>query len=448
MKINNKLKIVVLVISTLLFIQILDNVSSAGLGVAPGQIIMNDRLKGTSYLKSIRLFNSGEEPVTFELNATGDIKTWVKMYLPHNLTTPIDNVSVYGKEEILLRFTIPEDIANGNYNGKVNVKAISAEEISDTTGGTVNIVFPVNISIEVTGTQILTGKVTNINIYDIETKQPLVIEVGFLNTGNVIATPLIEVTINDNSGKFVDRFNYSNTDVDIDSDELIIVEQNITNLDIGNYTAEVKVILDEDVIKQQNLSFSVLPQGTLVPKGEIIDLYYLGEAIIDETIIIKAQYKNTGIIPTVAKFVTEVYRNNELIDTLQNPPETVQQPTIRINETHNFTIYYKLTESGSYNLKAYVMLNENTKTDVQTLSFEIPGDFGDMVTIAIAVVLIILVIVTLIFLINKGKIKTRSKKIKTPKMREKKKPKITPKEVKPKKPRRKIKFTRNPSQKK
>ena len=63
--------IITLAIILLLSINYGEIVRSAGLGVAPAQITMQDRLKGTSSLKSIRLFNSGEQPITFQLSLLG-----------------------------------------------------------------------------------------------------------------------------------------------------------------------------------------------------------------------------------------------------------------------------------------------------------------------------------------------------------------------------------------
>ena len=95
MQINNKTTIVLLSIFLLISINYVDIVKSAGVGVAPAQIIMDNKLKGTSYLKSIRLFNNGDEPVTFELNVTGDIIPWVTIYKTSELIESIHNLSKF-----------------------------------------------------------------------------------------------------------------------------------------------------------------------------------------------------------------------------------------------------------------------------------------------------------------------------------------------------------------
>jgi len=451
MKINYKIALTILGIFLLISINHVETVKSAGLGVAPAQITMLDRLKGTSYLKSIRLFNSGEEPVTFALNATGEIQTWVTMYITDNLNDPIQNVTVFGKKEIIVQFTIPTDIANGIYTGTINVKTLPTKEKPDTTGGIVSIIFPVNISLSVIGEQILTGEVTNINTNNVEVGQQLIIQIGFLNTGNVIATPIVEVVIIGENHEIIDNFMYSGKDIDIDSDGIINAEWNTTNQTIGNYTANVKVLLDKTILTQQNLTFKLMPPGSLTPKGEIINLFYLGQPTIGETLILKAEYQNTGQINTRAKFKAEVYRNDELSEILESPEDPEEPPTVWVNETYNFTLYFKPKESGKYKIQSYVVLNENNKTAVQTLSFEIAGPLENIIPIGITFVILIIIIGSIFVLIKKGKIKIRSKKKKSAKNKKKKKSKPSDKKSIPppstKKTRRKIKFTRKPSTK-
>ena len=428
MQTRNKKTIVIFALFILLSLQCLETVSSAGLGVAPSQIIMEDRLKGTSILKSVRLFNNGEEPVTFNLTVTGDIKDWIKIYKTTDLTDPIQNISVFGREEVFIQFTIPTDVANGFYKGTINAKTSSNVENPDVTGGTLNIIFPVNISLGVTGDQILAGQVTDIYVNDVEIGDLVVIDLGFLNTGNVIATPLIEVEIFDEGKESVDDFSYSDTDVGIDSDEIISVEWDTTGQKIGNYTANVQVSLDGSIIFYQNLSFFIFELGTLVPKGEIVNLSYSGKPSEDETLIINAEYKNTGKVITDAQFVAEVYRNDNLIETLESPENTDIIPTVGINETFNYTVYLKIRDAGDYNIRTYVALNENNRTAYKTLSFKIEGPFENILLYGIIFLILIIFIGSIIYLSKKGKLKVRKKKKKI-----KSKPNIKPRSVKNKK---------------
>ena len=436
MKINNKTAIALISILLIISINYVDTVRSAGIGVAPAQIIMEDKLKGTSYIKSIRLFNNGDEPITFELNVTGDIIPWVTIYKTSELIESIHNISVYGKEEIIIQFTIPPETANGVYSGTINAKTVSKIINPDMTGGIVNLVFPVNISIGITGMQILTGEVTNINTNDIEVGQPLDIELGFLNKGNVIATPKVIVTIFDEDDLEIDSITYSDTDVDIESDELINVEWDNTNQTTGKYTANVKVYLGDNMIKDQNLTFNILPTGSLIPTGEITNLSYSGKLAKGETIIINAEYKNTGRIKTNAKFVAKVYKNDELIETLQNPENPDNIPTVKINDTYNFTVYYKFKDTGYYEIKSYIELNGDNKTATKILTFDLGGSFGNITILGIIIILLV-IIGLYVYFSKKEKTKPKKKKINKQTLKKSKRIAKEIKKIKPKNPNKK-----------
>ena len=408
MQINNKLVLIIITTLILASFHYIETVSSQGLGVAPASIDIPDGLKAKTYLRSIRLFNDGEQPVTYQLNTTGDIKTWTTFYNNINLTEPIQNISVYGKEEVIIQFTIPENTANGIYNGTIYAKITS--ENPNASGGAVNLIFPVDISISVIGTQILTGKVSNININDVEIGQPLFIELRFLNTGNVIATPVVNAVIIRVDEGAIDNFTYSDNSVNINSYDLLSVTWNTTNQKIGNYTAYTTVLLDETIIFEQNLSFKILPLGALTPKGEIVNLSYLGKPSKEEVLILKANYKNTGQVNTVTKFIAEVYRNGKLIEILESPEGTEELPIVKINESYNFSVYLKIIDSGSYEIQAYVVLNENNKTAIQSLFFDVVGLLDNIIIMIISIIILILVVGIIFILMKKGKIKKRSKK--------------------------------------
>lgn len=401
MRMNNKFTPILLVALLLVSLQCVDTVSSAG--VVPAKITMSNLLKGSSYLRSIRIFG-GEEPIVYGLNATGDIETWVSFYKAGNLTEPIHNITVLDREEILVQFTIPEDIANGDYSGTVYAEILSVKEVENITGSMVTLRFPIQVSIDVTGIQILTGNVTDIKTRDVEVGQPLAIEVEFLNTGNVIATPLIEVNIT-RDGWPISSFTYSNTSVDVDSGTSINVAWDTTNREPGSYTAIVTVTLGGNGLAEKELLFEILPRGTFTRKGEIINLSYSGELSPGSTLLIQAEFKNTGQVETTAKFMAEIYRGGTLIEVL----ESGEEPTVNIQETYLFSTYLKIEESGSYEIHGYVLC-ENNKTTIQTLSFEVAGALENALPIGLAVVAGIVGIGVVYFLTKRRKIDVDAKK--------------------------------------
>lgn len=378
-KIRFKFLLVLLALSLFIFPLIVNFVASDGLGVVPGVITLDNRLKGATYIRQITIFNSRDAPILFDLVATGDLESWVTFYTYENRSAPITSIRVDYEQRIIVEFKIPLDIANGVYEGIVQVKTNREEKTE--RGATVNLMFPVEVSIGVTGTQILTGEVSEIKTKDIEVGYPLEISFYFVNTGNVVATPTVIVNIT-RDGFPIDNFEYSDTDIPVDDGSIVSFEWKTINREPGKYKAHVTVLLGENILAEKDLPFELLPRGTFTRKGELLDISYSGKLEKDQRLIIEALFKNTGVVETTARFMGEVYRDGNLIEILEGAEEV----TVNAQETYTFKEYLEIKATGKYQIKGYVQY-ENNRTAMQSLSFEVKGlEIGG---IAIEIILLV-----------------------------------------------------------
>jgi hypothetical protein len=395
-------------ISILVFSQCVQITVSDGIGVVPAFIEMDNRLKGATYNRQITIFNSGEEPILFDLQANGDIESWITFYKYENLSVSITNITVDYEQKIIMEFNIPEDIANGEYEGTVDVTSNRGEKAE--RGATVNVVFPVRISFNVIGTQILTGNVSEIKIEDVEVGYPLIISLYFLNTGNVIATPVINVDTTRESFP-IESFIYSDTDVDVDDGERIFVEWDTTNREPGKYNAHVNISLGDNVLVEVDLPFELFPRGTFTRKGELTNLSYSGSLSKDKTVKIIADFKNTGTIETKGRFIGEVYKDNDLVEIIEGKEEV----TIKSRETYTFIEYFTIKEIGKYKVRGYVQY-ENNKTIAKEISFEVKGfeiavfSLENVILIGLAIVVVGAGARILYLLVKKSKKKEKKRK--------------------------------------
>lgn len=354
----------------IVLITLSDVKATTGLGITPAHIELTNLLKGESYYRSIRIFNPSNRSITLNLSASGDIESWVRFYRKGDLNHSITSITIEGsKEEITVEFRIPRDIANGLYEGYVFAETIPDKNATNASVGSVKLRLPVSVSATVTGTQILDGKVTNINTRDVEEGYPLRIGLDFINTGNVRAKPVIMIYIT-RSGWPIDNITYSKDTIDVDSAGTITVEWNTSNREPGTYEARVLVMLGEKMIADENLTFNILPRGTLTRRGELVNMFYEGEPSVGSTIKILADFKNTGKIEVKAKFVGEVYRNEKLIDVLES-----DEILVLVGNTFRFTTYLKLGEGGKYRIQGYVSYEVN-KTSTRVISFEVKSFLG------------------------------------------------------------------------
>jgi len=338
-----------------------------GLGMAPASMTISDALKGGSYERMITVFNTGDEAGTFMLTADGECSEWISFYTESDPTTPLVEVAIPagGKARILVRFDIPEDIANAGYAGTIYAQSIPKEE-TETEGAAAQAVIriPSKITIDVTGTQILKGTVKSITTTDTEIDYPLKIKALFQNKGNVVAKPEITVAITKDR-ELVDSFVHDETGIKPDYEDTITVLWNTTGREIGDYTADVDVSLGGEVLATKSLPFKILPFGTLTRQGELTSLVTEGDPLVGRMIKILADFKNTGKIDSRATFKGEIYRDGEFVDTVKS-----DEMLVDVGENSQLTSYYKIQSSGKYVVKGCV-LYDGKETGTKEVSFDV-----------------------------------------------------------------------------
>jgi len=345
-------------------------VAAIGIAVTPSHLEISDALRGGEFERNITIYNPDPEITSYTLSASGDAGLWISFFKQDDSTSPVDRVTIPGNENvrILVKFTIPQDAANGEHKATIIVTSVPAEEASGGSGQVVSLAAPVAVTIFVTGNQILSGVVNGISADDVEVKYPLRIKVQFHNTGNVVATPLITVKIATQDGTTINNFTSSEFNVKPQKHETILLEWDTTGKEPGDYIANISVTLGDSVIKQEQLNFAILPVGTLTRSGSLTELKFGGEPGLGVLTAIQATFVNTGKIDTKAKFVGEVYHNDILVDTLQS-----EELLVIIGDVELLESYFKPDQPGEYRIKGYVIY-EGKKTEEKEISFTITKD--------------------------------------------------------------------------
>lgn len=131
----------------------------------------------------------------------------------------------------------------------------------------------------------------------------------------------------------------------------------------GNYTALVDVMLGGQVISQEVKPFTILPTGTLSRKGALLSLTYAGETNTESEMKITGEFMNTGMIPTMAKLIGEVYRDGVFAGKISS-----EELWVPVSGREELVSYYVVPEPGSYRVLAY-SLYEGKKTEVKDFNF-------------------------------------------------------------------------------
>jgi len=362
---------------------------AVGIGVSPDQIDLKNAIRGGELDRSLTIFNPDDNANNYTVRVEGDSKDWINFY-DIDMVTPVNQVSIAGKGNrvIVLKIKIPQDAPSGNYNSTVYVETNPIKDTNIKIGVIAKLAATADVRINITGDQILDGTVRAVTAEDTEPGFPMRINTVFQNTGNVIADPTISVdVIKDNNS--IDNFIDQGHKIKPSLTDNLITEWNTTSsTSLGNYNAIVRVSFNGKDLKNETLSFKVLPVGTLSRNGDLTEILIEGEPAVDTIAKVKAVFKNTGQIETSAKFSGEVYQNNKLIDTLSSDELTVQK-----NREIVLISYLKLTAPGDYLVKGKVIYS-GKETAVKEISLNVsepkatPG-FEGIYAVVLLVILMI-----------------------------------------------------------
>ena len=288
------------------------------------------------------------------------------------------------RERILVKLKVADDAPNKVYNSTIYITSIPPETSTVSGGAVAHLVTRMDVAaaIQVTGVQILNGTVKSITTADTEIGYPLRIMVAFQNEGNVVATPAISGCVIKGSGTnnstAIDTFVHDETGIKPDKLGTITVLWNTTGKEPGDYNVSVNVSLGGEMLATEVLPFSILPYGTFTRTGELKSVYVEGEPQVNCVINVVAEFENTGMIDTKAKFTGEVYRDGEFIDIVDR-----DEKLVTVGETVDLVSYYKILTPGAYLINGSV-LYDGKETEAMDTSFSVAGALdGDLSSLSV-----------------------------------------------------------------
>lgn len=341
-------------------------VSAAGIAVGPSSLAIDNALRGGSFERSLTIFNPSDTGFDVVLKTEGSAKDWIK-FSAIDGSEEIQKVYAPKKGQIpvLMRVKVPDDAANGRYTAKVVVETVPGEKVP----GSVGTILQATSTLEITVTDVerVSGEVMSIVVRDTEVDIPLGIEVGFKNTGNVVATPEITAVIS-RDGTVIDTISEAKTPVSPTITERIVVHWPNEGLAAGTYQVDVTVSLRDVILAEEGRTFEILPLGSLTRQGELTDLDYEGALTVGKPIKITGLFKNSGSIATRARLSGEIYRGGSLVDVISGDEMTVQ-----VFSENPLTAYYTPKEPGEYTMKTCAVFEGKT-TDSKDMVFTIQPD--------------------------------------------------------------------------
>ena len=245
------MKLVNIVISILMCIALIQIVNAAGIGVAPSILEFKDALKGSSYEKEFKIDNTGDGDIIAVIEIM-NLTDWFILEPGTEVKVPAK-----GSSKVKTTIDIPEDTPNGGYETMIYVKGKPA----DTTEGMGLIPGAgFKAKITVTDQEIIEGYVDNILTRDTTLNGKVNFIIGFLNKGNVEASPNAKIAIKTETDELIGSFEKQFKAVKAWASESLIAEYDTKGKALGKYKADVQVYLNNELLEEKTVYFKILEE--------------------------------------------------------------------------------------------------------------------------------------------------------------------------------------------
>ncbi|MFH1631626.1 MAG: hypothetical protein ABIA47_01190 [bacterium] len=351
-----------LILSILLFLPV--NVDALGLGISPSRISIENLVRGAIVEREIVLSRGdANEEISFTVEGEGEIADWVSTNHGNTFTIPSGDQQF----PVTIIVAVPEDAANGEYTG--NVRFV-AGDTGDETGGTNDVAISIDalaqITLEVTGEQLLDYSVESVEIPVFEQGWPMQLIVTIDNIGNVAAAPT-KIAI-----EFWDKYHeifLSETEITdfskveparaFSREDFVVPFNN--DFSSEQYWATITIYNNDELLYETEVIFDVAPTGTLENQGELM-LFTASDAhpSVGELVKLEGLFTNTGASNLISKLIVEVAKNGSIVEVLES--NTVGT---RIGAEETLSVFFQPESTGKYSLTGYVEyagIKSNSKT--------------------------------------------------------------------------------------
>ena len=162
-------------------------------------IVVKNAIRGYEFDETLTVINTDYTEQAVHFNTEGDIEGWATFYDPDEPATATDIILIPARttKEVTAHFKVPDDAANGEYAGLVNVE-IQPDENSVSSDTSVNLRQSIGrqVDITVTDQEDINLDVSIIPIeYSIPAGEPLDVKIVYYNRGNVVVKPDVEIRV-------------------------------------------------------------------------------------------------------------------------------------------------------------------------------------------------------------------------------------------------------------
>ena len=320
----------------ILFLFLINFVTSANIGISPASINFKEVLRGGYSERIVVISVDSEEEVKVRLKPRGEISEWL------NFSLIEFSVSKSKPYFLIVSILPPNDIANGDYSGFLRVEVdSSSKSIEEHAVGTIKSTLDLAISVGVTDIEITRCVASRLEVLSAEKGDEVVLKMNVKNEGNIRLKPNVIFDIWDfDKVNIIETKEFLGGEILPSKEEVLEFRFSSDKFEEGQYWSDVYV---SQCSYSGILTFDVLEKGALSARGVLLNILTKGEVNVGETSLVIVNFKNTGEKEVDAQFRGEVTKNGKVVDILESPISKV--PILGVEE---FNFYFTPKVAGKY----------------------------------------------------------------------------------------------------
>ena len=387
------------------FIILLNAFSSEAslLGVNRAKLNYENVLRGGYAEQQVTVTIGSPIDIQVFYEARGDVADWIR-FEPEDAFL-IVNESSPGVINVIVE--PPQDARVDVYSATILITTGALGEITSQMGTNVVVAFEVDVTINITDTQIISCTAGGIALNTIEVNEQNTLSARIRNTGNVRVRPVFDMKIfSQMHDELVKEFSYRHLE-DVIPTKTKNLESRI-NLELapGQYWAEIT----EPVCGTTSLvTFSVLERGEISDEGELSSLRASTWANTNEIVPITAIFKNKGARTVSAQFKGIVSKDGRIVEILESDSIDVAP-----GQEVNLEMFYTAREIGQYRVSGRVHFNNKVTFERGTIinvnQEGVASSESSFDSISLFFSVVIVTVTFLIFLILRKEKKKKKKK--------------------------------------
>lgn len=295
--------LVTLVASAILVCGVAVAHAQTGIAAFPNSFEFEGPLRGGTAVQALGLVNDAEESRLLRFVTIGEVGPWIEVrQSPDGETLETFAIGAGQDATFDLAVTVPDDVANGTYEGALRVLSGSTEP----GDAAVEIGVELPVTVIINGTQVIAAAMEDFTVGTAEVGTPLPLSVEIRNEGNVAISPEVTVEIRDEDDVEVAMITFADTRIRPGESAVVVDAWSTTGADVGAYVATAGATIGSVVLPARIVRFDLAPGGSFTRSGEIVSLELANRPEAGGIAIVNAELRNSSEVTAGIRFNGEL----------------------------------------------------------------------------------------------------------------------------------------------